>query len=448
MFKPLVTVIMPSLNVKAYIKPCIDSVIGQSLHELEILCIDAGSTDGTLEILREYALLDERVKIISSSVKSYGRQVNMGISLAKGKYVAVVETDDYIGSSMYEKLYTLAEDYQLDFVKADFMGFRMLHNGKPYYDQGRVWVNDELYGKVISVKDYPQLYVRDVNIWKGLYNKRFLAAHKIMLNETPGAAFQDIGFGHMLLLYAKRGMYIRNIFYFYRRDSAGSSSVQPYGLCYAYQEYKRLHDFANRGLSVALEDAQLFNHYLYVRMVYVFIGEYEKILYCNAEGKKEFREATDWFREALGRAIGKKEITVGDVGEEAWEKLGLLLSDEKAYDAKWHESQEKKERTEKKLLNEIGNGEIVVFGCGHNGERCLLFCDKYNVNIAAFSDNNHDLWGKQYYGYDICNPAVLNIKYSGIKVMISTLKYEKDIRNQLIKFGVCEEQIILFAVGL
>ena len=102
MSEPLVTVIMPSLNVSRYIRTCMDSVVGQSLHDLEILCIDAGSIDGTLEILKEYAQSDNRIQVLQSDVKSYGKQINMGIEQARGKYIAVVETDDYIDLHMYD----------------------------------------------------------------------------------------------------------------------------------------------------------------------------------------------------------------------------------------------------------------------------------------------------------------------------------------------------------
>lgn len=439
MLKPLITVILPSLNVKSYIRECMESVTGQSFHELEILCIDAGSTDGTLEILKEYALADERIKIVHSDVKSYGKQINMGFELAEGKYIAIVETDDYIDLSMYEKLYTAAEENQLDFVKADFMGVRMLRNGKLYYDKGRVWPNDELYGKVVSAEEYPELYVRDVNIWKGLYNRQFLMNNGIRLNETPGAAFQDIGFCHLLLLYAKRGMYIKDMLYFYRRDNGGSSSVQPQGLCYAYREYKRLCDF-----SVESENAKQFYHYLYVRMAYVFIGEYEKLLHCDKWKEKEFREAVGWFKATLGEAIEKSEVACMDIGTGNWEKLLRLINSEDEFAADWHRNQEKKAEAEKDILDKIGEEKIVIFGCGRNGDRCFLFCDEHNIAVAAFCDNNSDLWGKRHQGYEVCCPEKLVERYPGMKVLISTPKYEKEIRNQLTEAGVKEEHIILW----
>lgn len=97
-----VTVLLPSLNVAGFIEECLISVTGQTLKELEILCIDAGSTDGTLEILESYAKKDKRIRVLHSDRKSYGYQINKGMDMALGEYLGIVETDDYIAENMYE----------------------------------------------------------------------------------------------------------------------------------------------------------------------------------------------------------------------------------------------------------------------------------------------------------------------------------------------------------
>ncbi len=88
--KICISVIMPSLNVAKYMRECLESVLNQKLREIEILCVDAGSTDGTLEILEEFALKDSRIRIIKSEKKSYGYQLNIGISVAKGEYIGII----------------------------------------------------------------------------------------------------------------------------------------------------------------------------------------------------------------------------------------------------------------------------------------------------------------------------------------------------------------------
>lgn len=127
---PKVSIVMPSLNVAAYVRECMESVIRQTLKDIEILCVDAGSTDGTWEILRKYADKDKRIKLIHSEKKSYGHQMNLGIREATGSYIGIVETDDYILPKMYERLYTYALDNDADFVKSDYYAFTTLDNNQ------------------------------------------------------------------------------------------------------------------------------------------------------------------------------------------------------------------------------------------------------------------------------------------------------------------------------
>lgn len=105
-----VSVIMPCLNVAEYMEKCLNSVVCQTLKDIEILVIDAGSTDGTAEIIRSYMEKDPRIRFIHSDRKSYGYQVNLGLSAAQGEYVGIVETDDWIEPDAYEILYQYAGD--------------------------------------------------------------------------------------------------------------------------------------------------------------------------------------------------------------------------------------------------------------------------------------------------------------------------------------------------
>ena len=109
--RPKVTVIMPSLNVANYMEECIKSVVDQTLKNIEILCIDAGSTDGTLEIIERYSSVDRRIELIHSDKRSYGYQVNLGIKLAKGEYIAILDLRALAeGIDVYEYLYSTKED--------------------------------------------------------------------------------------------------------------------------------------------------------------------------------------------------------------------------------------------------------------------------------------------------------------------------------------------------
>ena len=95
---PKVSVIIPVYNVEKYLRQCLDSVINQTLKDIEIICVDDGSTDNCPNILDEYAAKDARIKIIHKKNEGYGKAMNVGISHASGEYIGIVEPDDYIDS--------------------------------------------------------------------------------------------------------------------------------------------------------------------------------------------------------------------------------------------------------------------------------------------------------------------------------------------------------------
>ena len=119
MASPKVSVIVPVFNVKTYLRECLDSILNQSLFDIEILCGDGGSTDGSLEILQEYAQKDSRVRYITEKGSGYGQSVNDCMNMAQGEYIGIVESDDAIKPNTYKVLYGLAKKNDLDWIRGD-----------------------------------------------------------------------------------------------------------------------------------------------------------------------------------------------------------------------------------------------------------------------------------------------------------------------------------------
>ena len=114
-----VSIVVPVYNVHNYLKECMDSILKQTLKNIEVICVDDGSTDNSLSILRSYEKRDLRVKVITKANSGYGNTMNIGIDQARGKYIGIVESDDYIDANMFERLYMTAELYQAEIVKSD-----------------------------------------------------------------------------------------------------------------------------------------------------------------------------------------------------------------------------------------------------------------------------------------------------------------------------------------
>ena len=98
-----VSIIIPVYNVERYLEECMESVLGQTLKEIEIICVNDGSSDGSPGILKEYARRDKRVILIDQENRGYGYAMNRGIERASGEYIGIVEPDDYVSLSIDRK---------------------------------------------------------------------------------------------------------------------------------------------------------------------------------------------------------------------------------------------------------------------------------------------------------------------------------------------------------
>lgn len=219
---PKISVIMPSLNVEDYMEECLTSVLNQTFRDIEVICVDAGSTDKTLDIIKKYQEKDERIKILSSDKKSYGYQVNMGISESKGKYISIVETDDYIDSQMLETLYSYSQDDTIDIIKSNFY---YLND----YDEDVEIVKDISKRdvpteKIITLKEEPLFVEGHPSIWAGIYSKEFLQKNNIKFLEVPKGGWVDNPFFYETALKAEKIIYIDDAFYYYRITNPNSST--------------------------------------------------------------------------------------------------------------------------------------------------------------------------------------------------------------------------------
>ncbi len=223
-----VSVVIPVYNVEPYLRERMESVVRQTLRDLEIICVNDGSTDGSPEILKEYAAKDSRVTVIDQENGGYGKAMNRGIDRASGEYLGIVEPDDYIGLTMYEDLYQKAKEDDLDLVKADFYRFYTDEEAETrHYVYCHLTRTPEAYRNVFRTVDRRASFIYAMNTWTGIYRLSFLREHQIRHQETPGAAFQDNGFWFQTFLYARRAEILDQPFYRVRRDNPNSSIRNP-----------------------------------------------------------------------------------------------------------------------------------------------------------------------------------------------------------------------------
>ena len=255
---PKVSVVVPVYNVEIYLRECMDSLVRQTLREIEIICVNDGSRDGSPAILREYAEKDPRIILIDQENGGYGRAMNAGIDRASGEYLGIVEPDDYISLSMFEDLYRAAEENSLDLVKADFYRFTTAENGDRTLRYTRLSQRAEDYGRVFRPVEEKESFFFVMNTWAGIYRLPFLREHGIRHHETPGASFQDNGFWFQTFLYAQRAMILPVPCYRVRRDNPNSSVKNP-GKVYAMnREYDFIRGILERNPTVWDEMKQVY----------------------------------------------------------------------------------------------------------------------------------------------------------------------------------------------
>lgn len=437
---PKVSIIMPALNSIKYIKECMDSVVNQTLEDIEIIPVDAGSTDGTWEIFQKYAEEDNRIKLIHSAKKSMGYQYNIGIAAATGKYIGFVETDDYIKADMFEKLYEVAEKADVDWVKADFNFFVDLLDGERIFlKESRFKTQEkEMYGKVINPKEYPELVLREVYIWPGIYKRDFIINNNIKQNETLGAAFQDSGFMVQTLFYGNRILYVDDVYYQYRRDNSGSSAYNPNGMSYIFAEFKYVKNIISRA-----EKNPFFEKYVNTKYFNDVGHNYGK-LPDSDESRKEVHMVLEAYSEIIRKAYEEKNILIyyRDC------KLSLFLEDLDKFGYYMRKQLDHECMAVRMLLNSIKQyKQIVLFGAGEIGANLCCFlkiCGFYH-KILCFIDNSNNKWGQEIMGRKInCAQNIIEKNRQALYIIANANNIVREsIQRQLLNSGIPESNIYL-----
>lgn len=363
-----VSVVLPSLNVASYIEQCIDSVRNQTLQGIEIICVDAGSTDGTFELLQKYASIDERIQLISSEKKSYGYQVNLGMRQAKGEYVTIVDTDDMVKPDMYHTLYDIAKKENADFVKANYVEFTMPAGEILIKKEVPIVEDESLYHRIVNIKEAQQCFhPQTTATWSGIYKRAFLEENNIWHNETSGASYQDAGFFLQTYIYAKRAYFVNQPFYMYRVDNPNSSVVNRNKVYCICDEF----DFV---WEVVQNNAQLeaFKGVL----SWIFYKKYKRNVERVAE---EFRgEFFERFANDFNKLEAKGYLSREHFSDEEWKELEEIKEKSSQF---YEEILAKK----KQFLDDLSQKEnLIIYGAGKVGKE-ILHSMPMRDNILCFA---------------------------------------------------------------
>lgn len=445
-----VSVIIPFYNEEQYIEECLKSAMNQREDNIEIICVNDGSADNSINIVRAYAKDDSRIHIINQENQGLSSARNVGISQARGEYLCFLDADDRLRTDAVSELYVGAVEQKADIVAFDgvcFFQTQELYDAKreTYYERSKCY----------GLKDGVQMFTEMRA--KGDYcdSACLLFIDRQWLLETgitfyPGIYHEDTLFTLSCLMHSSRVLHINKSFYERRIRNGSITTISKtakhlYGKLICHINCRR---FVEETRLTEEQATALAN---FSRTMMREMGEILEIL-----PKEEYAKLLDMpFTPAMRLALEQAGI--------AWEKTGKKPGEERPEGVKAvnvekivqmliQDIEDKKKAVtpvapaKKKssgLLEKlIGKEKIIVVGCGDFGQKCYqLICDHMKDKVICFADNSYEKYPQGVRGKKVVSIEAA-VKCSADAYFIVTPKYHfMEIIKQLNSLGVSLEQI-------
>ena len=210
---PLISVIIPVYNVEEYLEECLESVINQTFSDLEIICVNDGSTDNSLSILEKYSQKDKRIKIINKPNGGLSSARNAGLEVATSEFISFLDSDDYLDTNTYEKIAPhLTKD--IDLLCFGLETFNDFSEEQRYID--KLYYRIKFLGKH-KINDKIR-FDTNVSVCCKVFRKKIIDQYKLRFRE--GSHFEDYHFYWCYVFLIKNVYFIKDLFYKYRRRNA------------------------------------------------------------------------------------------------------------------------------------------------------------------------------------------------------------------------------------
>ncbi len=425
-----VSVIIYVKNTVNYIEQCIRSVVSQTLRDIEVLVVDGGSTDGTLDILKSFKEVDNRIKLFQSE-PSVGAQFNLAMKNANGEYIAICEADDYISEDMYERQYEIAHERDIDVLLAAHYQFCTV-DVKEHRFKIEVPINENQCDRLIICEKGEFVNTGAYSCWSGIYKRKFLVDNNIRMNETLGAAYQDVSFTFLANFYAKRVWVMSDPFYFYRVDNQTSLMYSPNCIPLCIEEYNRL--------KTILQERKLLNKYIGAYISWKLWSFYGFIHDLGRDNSSVYLEnlyeiLQDDYKLLM---ISRDSATI----KNAEPLIRSLGEDMRSFEKALFEGIDEEERTKTFFSGDFSdNNPIGLLGLGKMGELVMEYAETFGIKLILI-DNNPDYQKNGYKGKTVLSPNTFAKKYTGHKCIVASIYASKEMREQLKENGILEDNII------
>jgi len=230
---PLVSILVPIYNAEDFLEECLGSLINQTYDNYEIICLNDGSTDNSLKIIKNFAKQSPRIKLIDGKNHGYGGIMNIGLEYVKGNYFTIVESDDFLEKTALSEFVKIATTHNADLVRANYF----------HHQKNRdILQKLNFTTKAINPLKDQSVFLQPPAIWSMLYKTELIKNNEIKFLETPGASFQDTSFVFKTLSCSEKVIQIPKAFLHYRVDNE-SSVTNPKKVFYVCNEYYEIENF-------------------------------------------------------------------------------------------------------------------------------------------------------------------------------------------------------------
>jgi glycosyltransferase involved in cell wall biosynthesis len=279
-----ISVIIPVYNVEDYLAQCLDSICNQTFRDIEIICVNDGSTDHSPDILTQYSLKDERISIINQHNQGLAASRNNGLKIAKGEYVYFIDSDDYLEFDALERLYDSIVSNDSDMVLFKFQTVDDYHN---VHKRGVEFKIDKIFGDI----DYANFTFTYKDVKRHVMNSAFSACLKLYKRDfiadasfPIGLNFEDVPVHVKLMLEAQRLSFVPESFYNYRSnpDSILNSSANGFDI---FKVIDMVEDYLKKS-----------SHYDELENEFIFFKIAQILVYLKSEKSEEyFQKAKEEF---------------------------------------------------------------------------------------------------------------------------------------------------------
>ncbi len=299
-----VSIVVPVYNVERWLARCLDSCLSQTFGDVEVICVNDGSTDGSLRILEQYQKLDSRIRIVNKENGGLSSARNAGVAAAEGEYVLFVDSDDYISSNAVERLYDNATRNNSDLVIFDYVIWNSDMNVAVFPVSSKIgkrYENTVFNAETFELDNYRYMAVMT---WCKFYRREFIKD----IRFWEDMVYEDVPYWAEVFTKAKRITYLPEAYYFYFSTRPGSIMAQKdernFDVLKAFERFET--SFKQAGLwEMYGKDVQLISITNYLNKINIVKPELKERMYNTFKELKLDIDYEYYYNEARFGAIDR-----------------------------------------------------------------------------------------------------------------------------------------------